>query len=1210
MISEDEFDKIFDIRSSLSSISIDNIDQFSRAIVESPFCSTEEKLSELFDMIFLFASIRPKQIQALCTLSMNIYSAREDNPILGNVRSILLKKFHAVKSSNTNPLTSWGHFSYLHMCFIQFLLSDEEIVEEINKFVDDHPGSKHQILFICSWFLPEIERINHDLFKQITHSFIPKSPKNTEEDEYLILKNFYKPSSIEKLKANDWSYYRDLISSAYVPNSLGDAIRSDNFELFKELSNKFGFDVNTQLQPSLFLQIPFLQDSPTLIQAAAFFASVNIFKFLMLNNADLNLTDNKKRTLPFFAVAGGSSEIIRTCQQQKLPFKFSTIYAIQFHHQDVFNWLLDTIPDDLTPEIILQEASKWGNLELVHDLLISNMVFSYSDYKFNDFILRLRYQNILTICSFDALAGDYSQILDILIKTNNKEINLNDFKEEEEEEEEAKDDLPPKRLFKILLNRENRNHSSNSDSDDSGIDHNSDYSEEDEENNMHILGRRFNIRVNGMPIAMNQNHHNFNFYKPNSIPSYNPFIYRTHQESQVLKKKKLKELLLAASDYNSIKCLEIICKELNNDVFYINKNGFTPLHNAAKNGFLEFIKHLLECNQKGIESNPDYQKYDINGFSKSSESENSLINNESNNQITPLYLAVLHGHTEVAKYLLGNGALFGEKIHKQHSKNEEDNSNTNFLDELHIAAREGYIQILKLFLNLNPEVNNPDQNGITPLCYASQNNQVESVKLLLSTPGVDPNNSNNQSNTSPLYIACNLGYHKIVKEFIDYNKKIKSSLETNNNNNDDEEFTIKPTLVDVNQVCVNGRTPIFAAIFSKSVRTVKALLESNDIQINLHEDLNESTPIHIACELGLIDVVKILLHYPGIDLNVRDKYMNTPLHVASDRGFEKIVKSLLSIEDSEAEKAKKLQEKKRKQELKQKRKQAKETARTDKSADNNDDNKTEEEEDDIDNQFDDHDKEEEEEDNYDNEEEEEEQKIVKFAIDINAVNKDMKTALHLASMNDKSDCLDYLIAYQPMEGSEPINVNCKDTEGNTPLMYASIYDNYYSVSHLLLVEGIDVLTANNENWTALHFAASKDNDDVIQLLLVPIKSIELTNQSEHSLINAKTNGGYTALHLAAAKKAEAAMRVLLEEEKVEINAKCNNGKTPLHFAATYGFVVGVKMLLSHIPQVTEDKDIQVDEAYLKDDFGMTPLDYARKYKRDAVIKLFEERAKK
>ena len=76
-----------------------------------------------------------------------------------------------------------------------------------------------------------------------------------------------------------------------------------------------------------------------------------------------------------------------------------------------------------------------------------------------------------------------------------------------------------------------------------------------------------------------------------------------------------------------------------------------------------------------------------------------------------------------------------------------------------------------------------------------------------------------------------------------------------------------------------------------------------------------------------------------------------------------------------------------------------------------------------------------------------------------------------------------------------------------------------------------------DNWCPIHFAAMHGSVDIMKLLL-----------KEKSLkINARTNLGWNALHVAANSNKKY-ICVLLMESKIEINEQDQDLNSPLHYA--------------------------------------------------------------
>ncbi|MBM4188873.1 MAG: hypothetical protein FJ206_16330 [Gemmatimonadetes bacterium] len=94
----------------------------------------------------------------------------------------------------------------------------------------------------------------------------------------------------------------------------------------------------------------------------------------------------------------------------------------------------------------------------------------------------------------------------------------------------------------------------------------------------------------------------------------------------------------------------------------------------------------------------------------------------------------------------------------------------------------------------------------------------------------------------------------------------------------------------------------------------------------------------------------------------------------------------------------------------------------------------------------------------------------------------------------------------------------------------------------LLQQGADVNAAQPDGMTALHWAASHDDDGLIETLIAAGARLEATTR----------NGSYTALHLAARHGAAKAAAALLAHGAAPNPRTTTGGATPLHFAAGHG----------------------------------------------------------
>ena len=185
--------------------------------------------------------------------------------------------------------------------------------------------------------------------------------------------------------------------------------------------------------------------------------------------------------------------------------------------------------------------------------------------------------------------------------------------------------------------------------------------------------------------------------------------------------------------------------------------------------------------------------------------------------------------------------------------------------------------------------------------------------------------------------------------------------------------------------------------------------------------------------------------------------------------------------------------------------------------------------------------------------------------------------------------------------------------------HAGSYDDYFAAIgsdnavavEMLFQRGFDPNTVNPQGQRGLILALRGSALKVVDVLLAqPNTDINTrTTQDENALMLAALRGftdvcrklialdadvnkpGWTPLHYAATGGHNDIMQLLLDNHAY-IDAASPNGSTPLMMAAMYGTAASVKLLL----------DAGADVG-LKNDLGLTALDFARKTHRIDAVEL-------
>lgn len=136
------------------------------------------------------------------------------------------------------------------------------------------------------------------------------------------------------------------------------------------------------------------------------------------------------------------------------------------------------------------------------------------------------------------------------------------------------------------------------------------------------------------------------------------------------------------------------------DVNQVNRRGESPLHYAAKKGYLELLKLLFLLGTQ------------------------TIIEKELSGQ-TPLYLACVHGKTSAMEYLIEQGA--------QTDTRNSCGFHMNGWSLLHAAAYNNQKEALELLLNKGLQVSSHcDDFGLTAFFVAVKHGRLDAARIMLS----------------------------------------------------------------------------------------------------------------------------------------------------------------------------------------------------------------------------------------------------------------------------------------------------------------------------------------------------------------------------------------------------------------------------------------------------------------------------------------------
>ena len=202
-----------------------------------------------------------------------------------------------------------------------------------------------------------------------------------------------------------------------------------------------------------------------------------------------------------------------------------------------------------------------------------------------------------------------------------------------------------------------------------------------------------------------------------------------------------------------------------------------------------------------------------------------------------------------------------------------DSQNEDGSTPLCFASSTNNLEMTRLLIKFGASVDLTDKNHNTPLGIASKNGFLEIAKLLIKKKA--DINLRDANNSSPLWLASSCGHLHIVGLLTDNKADIDSQSE-------------------------GGSTPLFMASRNGYTEIVKLLIEKKaDLNIE-DEGINA---LWIASQEGHTEIAKLLIKNKA-SLFSTDPYVKTPLRIASQNQHLEIVESLinaLALQKSPAE---------------------------------------------------------------------------------------------------------------------------------------------------------------------------------------------------------------------------------------------------------------------------------------------------------------------
>lgn len=263
------------------------------------------------------------------------------------------------------------------------------------------------------------------------------------------------------------------------------------------------------------------------------------------------------------------------------------------------------------------------------------------------------------------------------------------------------------------------------------------------------------------------------------------------------------------------------------------KREDTPLHSAARAGNLAVVREIFST------TGPEELK--------------ELLAKQNISGETALYVAAEYGYVDLVREMIYYYELPDAEIKAR-----------NGYDAFHIAAKQGDLEVLRVLLDVHPELAmTVDLSNTTALHTASNQGHIEVVNFLLAAGSSLATIARSNGKTA-LHSAARNGHVEVLKALL----------------------AMEPGLAP--RTDKKGQTALHMAAKGQNLVVVEELIRANPSSINM-VDNKGNTPLHIATRKARSEIVKLLLANNAIDSVVVNRTGETALDTAEKMGHPEVV---------------------------------------------------------------------------------------------------------------------------------------------------------------------------------------------------------------------------------------------------------------------------------------------------------------------------------